>query len=124
MSMTSEISYAASTEPELAPYKAICRSAVLSVVVAGISFPLVAMAEYSATYRFGDAVPLGAVGAALGLAALVLGWAGTSTTRRYPTEYTGGRLAFGGLVAGVLLFFVGASIAALTYATEVPDGYA
>ena len=44
--------------------------------------------------------------------------------RRYPTEYTGGRLAIGGLFAGVLLFITGASVSAITYVTEVPDGYA
>jgi len=121
MSAATDFSPAGShSDPELAPYRAICRSAVLSTILAAVGLPLVAMAVYSAVSRFGDAVPLGSVGSAFGLFALVLGIAGRSTIRRYPTEYTGGRMALAGLFGGLLLLVTGASVSAYTYVTEVP----
>jgi hypothetical protein len=111
-------------EHELAPYRAICRSAVLSAVMAAISLPLVALAVVSMRFQVGDAVPLGMLGAMFAAVALLLGIAAARTIRRYPTEYTGSRLAMSGLVGGLVLFAVGSATAAITYTTEVPDGYA
>jgi hypothetical protein len=123
MSTVAEFSCAAPSEPELAPYRAICRSAVLSLALAVLSLPFVAMAVISMRFQFGDAVPLGFMGAALALPALVLGWAGAATVRRYPSEYTGGRLARAGLFGGLVLFAAGTFASVYTYATEVPEGY-
>src|SRR5262249_6514748 len=110
-------------DPELAPYRAVSRAAVISVILAALSVPLVLIAVYSATYQYGDAVPLGMTGAAFGLFALVLGTVGLMTIRRYPLEYTGGKLARLGLVAGLVLFAAGSTVSAYTYVTEVPAGY-
>jgi hypothetical protein len=112
------------SEPELAPYRAISRAAVISVVLAGISFPLIAFALYSAAFQYGDAVPLGFVGSLFALPAIVLGISGLSTIRRYPSEYTGRRLALTGILGGGLFLVAGAGTAIYTYATEVPEGYA
>src|SRR5437868_4333571 len=111
------------TEPNLAPYRAICRSAIISAVMAAISLPLVVLAFVSIKFQVGDAVPLGLLGALFGCVALVLGIAGGRTIRRYPTEYTGVRLARFGLYGGLLLLIAGSASAAFTYTTEVPDGY-
>jgi hypothetical protein len=108
---------------ELAPYRAISRSAVLSALLAAISLPLVVLALVSMQSQVGDAVPLGMLGAVFAGVAFILGIVGTRTVRRYPLEYTGGRLAMTGLVGGLLLLIAGSSSAAITYATEVPDGY-
>ncbi|HZN34070.1 MAG TPA: DUF3299 domain-containing protein [Pirellulaceae bacterium] len=123
--MTTAATYSppASHEESLAPYRAVCRSAVLSLVLALISLPLVAMAVVSCLFRFGDAVQVGLVGGALALPAALLGWSGWRTVRRYPDEYTGGGLARFGFIAGLALLLVGFSAATFTYATEVPDGY-
>ena len=111
------------TEPNLAPYRAICRSAIISAVMAAISLPLVVLALVSIKFQVGDAVPLGLLGALFGCVALVLGIAGGRTIRRYPTEYTGVRLARFGLYGGLLFLIAGSASAAFTYTTEVPDGY-
>jgi hypothetical protein len=108
---------------ELAPYRAISRSAVLSAVLAGLSLPLVTLAVVSMTYDVGDAVPLGYVGAMFAVPAFVLGLMAGRTIRRYPTEYTGSRLAKSGLVGGLLLAATGIGVASYTHATEVPPGF-
>jgi Protein of unknown function (DUF3299) len=111
------------SEPELAPYRAISRSAIVSVVLAAVSLPLVGLALFAAASRYGDAVMLGLVGSIFAAAAAVLGLAALWTIRRYPTEYTGTRLARTGLFGGVLLFVSALPASVYTYATEVPDGY-
>jgi len=108
---------------ELAPYRAISRSAVFSAVLAGLSLPLVALAVVSMKYEVGDAVPLGYVGAMFAIPAFVLGLLAARTIRRYPTEYTGTRLAKCGLIGGLALSAVGIGVASYTHATEVPPGY-
>jgi hypothetical protein len=109
---------------DLAPYRAICRSAILSAVMAAVSLPLVALALVSMKFQIGDAVPLGMLGALFAAVALILGIAASRTIRRYPTEYTGSRLAKSGLIGGLLLLLAGTASAAFTYTTEVPEGYA
>jgi len=108
---------------DVAPYRAICRSAVISAVLAAISLPLVVLAVVSMRFQVGDAVPLGFLGALLAAVAFVMGIVGARTVRRYPTEYTGARLARTGIVGGLVLAVVGAASASVTYRTEVPDGY-
>jgi hypothetical protein len=109
-----------STSSELAPYRAVSRAAVISLALAIVSLPLVTLALVSMRYQVGDAVPLGIVGAIFAGAALILGLVGNRAIRRYPTEYTGGRMASTGVIGGMLLLLVGVSIASFTYATEVP----
>src|SRR5205085_5783323 len=124
LSMTALTNLAAMpTDAELAPYRAICRSAIISAVMAGISLPLVILAVVSMKFQVGDAVPLGLLGALFGAVALILGFTGGRTIHRYPTEYTGVRLARFGLYGGLLFLIAGSASAALTYSTEVPEGY-
>jgi len=111
------------SEHDLAPYRAISRSAIVSAVLLVVSLPLVALALYAAASRYGDAVMLGLVGSMFGAAAAVLGLTGLLTIRRYPSEYTGATLARTGLIGGILLFAAGLPTSIITYATEVPDGY-
>ena len=65
--------HATSPAEELAPYRAISRSAVISAVLAAISLPLVVLAVVSMRFQVGDAVPLGFVGAFLAVLAFILG---------------------------------------------------
>jgi hypothetical protein len=111
------------TDHELAPYRAICRSAVVSAVMAAISLPLVILALSSAVLDYGDAMPLGFLGAALALFAAALGLNAVLTIRRYPAEYTGVRMAWTGLVGGLVLLALGGTVSAYTHLTEVPEGY-
>jgi Protein of unknown function (DUF3299) len=123
--MAAAIDLPADVAPDhvLAPYRAISRSAVISVVLAVVSLPLVALAIFSMRYRVGDSVPLGIAGAAFALIAGILGGTALLTIRRFPLEYTGCGLARFGLVGGVLLFALGSTVSAYTYVTEVPEGY-
>jgi hypothetical protein len=123
MSAVSDLTPVSSLEPELAPYRAICRTAVISALMAAISLPFVVFAVVSMRLQFADAVGLGGWGAAFAFAAVVLGLAGIRTVRRYPNEYTGGKLARAGFIGGLILFLSGALAATYTYTTEVPDGY-
>jgi len=108
---------------ELAPYRAISRAAVISAVLAAVSLPLVVLAVVSMRFQVGDAVPLGFFGAFLGAIAFIMGVVGARAIRRYPTEYTGVRLARSGMIGGVFLAIVGSTSASFTYTTEVPEGY-
>jgi hypothetical protein len=119
MSGVSTIS-SVSTGEELAPYRAICRSAVISAVLAAISLPLVVLAVVSMRFQVGDSVPLGSFGAFLGAIAFIMGLLGAGTVHRYPTEYTGGRLAKTGIFSGLVLAASGVAAATYTYQTEVP----
>jgi hypothetical protein len=121
--MTALPTVASMPQPDLAPYRAISRSAIISAVMAAISLPLVVLALVSMEFQVGDAIPLGLLGALFGCVALVLGFVGGRTIRRFPSEYTGKRLASFGLYGGILFFIAGSASAAFTYTTEVPDGY-
>src|SRR5262245_28700322 len=111
------------TDHELAPYRAISRSAVISGVLAAVSLPLVILALCSAVLEYGDAVPIGLLGSALALFAAALGLNAVLTIRRYPAEYTGARMAWTGFVGGVILLAIGGTVSAYTHLTEVPEGY-
>jgi hypothetical protein len=115
---------ASSDAGELAPYRAISRSAIMAAVMAAISLPLVLLAAVSMQFQVGDAVPLGLLGAVFAALAALLGFTGLRMIRRYPNEYTGVRLARVGFITGVLGAIGGIASAAITYTTEVPDGYA
>jgi len=121
--MTALPTVASIPDADLAPYRAICRSAIVSAVMAAISLPLVVLALVSMRLQVGDAVPLGLLGALFGAVAFILGFVGQRTIRRFPSEYTGVRLARFGLFGGLLFLIAGSASAALTYTTEVPDGY-
>jgi len=122
MSTTSDITLA--ERQELTPYRAISRSAVMSVVLALLSLPFVGMALLSVRDKYTDSGGVGAWGAVLAIAAFLLGLAGLATIRKYPTEYTGRRLAWCGVLSGLVLFLAGSAVAVFAYATEVPEGYA
>src|SRR5678815_1169654 len=104
------------SQEELAPYRAISRSAVVSVALTLISLPLVVMAMVAAFSGFGDSLQVGLVGGALAIPALILGWSGWRAVGRFPTEYTGGRLARFGLLGGLVLMIAGFSVSAISYA--------
>jgi hypothetical protein len=123
MATAIEVSKGALPDHDLAPYRAISRSAVISVILAAVSAPLVALAVVSVWFRVGDSVPLGMAGAAFALFASVLGFSAFLTIRRFPLEYTGGGLARVGLIGGVLLFALGSTASAYTYVTEVPKDH-
>lgn len=124
MSTTFDIPAAASEAHELAPYRAVSRSAIMAAVMAAIGMPLVLLSLVSMQFQVGDAVPVGLLGAVFAGAAALLGFTGLRTIRRYPNEYTGLRLARSGFIAGALCTVGGIAAAAITYTTEVPDGYA
>ena len=108
----------------IAPYRAVSRSAVLSLAIAALGVPMAGLTLVSAQSGYGgDAVSLGFWTAALSVFAVVLGWAGLVTIRRYPLEYTGRSLARLGMFLGIGQFVVGSALASYTYATEVPEGY-
>src|SRR5687767_1607634 len=123
MSAATDFPATSSPDRDFAPYRAISRSAVISAVMAAVSLPFVALAVISMQFQVGDAVPLGSLGAMFAAAAFFLGLAGIRTIRRYPTEYTGKRLAKTGLIGGLLLLITGSATATFTYTTEVPEGY-
>jgi hypothetical protein len=110
MSTMSELDYSAYNDAqmdEVAPYRSLSRSAVISVVLAVLSL---------LTLIFPGLLVLPIVGAVLGLTAL-------SAIRRYPNEYSGRGLAIVGTVLCSLVFVTSASWHAYEYYTEVPEGY-
>jgi hypothetical protein len=100
-------SVSASAPADLHPYRAVSRSAVLSLVLGAVSL---------LSYVFASLLVLPAVG-------LVLGVLAYRTIRRYPDEYTGGRLAIAGAALCGLVLVSGTLAHAYVYATEVPEGY-
>jgi hypothetical protein len=94
-------------EAELAPYRALSRSAVISLVLAFISL---------LGYLFGPMLVVALAGLVMGLIAL-------HSIRRYPQEYTGKNLAIAGAVLSGTIFVTGAGFHTYVYLTEVPEGY-
>ena len=91
------------------PYRAISRSAIVSVVLAVVAAPgLLAVL-----------LPL------LGLSALGIGAALVSlrSISRFPDEFSGKGLALTGLVLNAMLLIGGTAMHTYVYLTEVPDGY-
>ena len=89
------------------PYRAVCKSAVLCLVLGLLSL---------AALLFPALLPLPAVGIVLG----IVGWA---KLRRYPEELSGRPAAVLGLVMNVALLVGGSVIHTVAYATEVPEGF-
>jgi hypothetical protein len=110
MSVATEIPPYAASAPEaadIAQYRSISRAAIVSLVlgivsIAGLAFPSLLI---------------------LAIVGLVLGLVGLSTVRRYPAEFTGGRIAVAGIALCSVLFVSGASWHTYDYMTEVPEGY-
>ena len=110
MSVATELPSYADPLPEaadIAQYRSVSRAAIVSLVIgvasiAGLAFPSLLV---------------------LPLVGLVLGLVGLSTIRRYPAEYTGGKIAAAGIALCSLLFVGGVSWHAYDYVTEVPEGY-
>ncbi|WP_254506568.1 DUF4190 domain-containing protein [Anatilimnocola floriformis] len=94
-------------EAEIAPYRALSRSAVVSVVLTVISL---------LGYLFEPMLVVAVAAFAMGLVAL-------QSIRRYPLEYTGRELAMAGTLLSGVIFVTGATMHTYTYLTEVPDGY-
>ena len=108
MSAVTDLPYAPPEGTEFHPYRAVSRAAIVSLVLGVLSVGALLFATLLI-------IPL--VGLVLGLVAL-------STIRRYPAEYTGGRLALAGTILGAVLFVGGAAWHTYVFATEVPEGYA
>ncbi len=123
MSVATEYSPVATDQVNLEPYRALSRSAVVGFVIACIGLVPLALAIYSRVSQFGDAVPVGALSAFIGVGAAIFGFVGWLTIRKYPTEYTGSRLATMALSAGILQLLLGVAIAVDTHIHEVPEGY-
>ena len=89
------------------PYRAINRSAIISVILFVFGLAGILMAPV---------LVLAAVGLLMSLFAI-------RSIHAYPSEYSGGAIAKFALIANSLLFFGGLSYHAYIYATEVPEGY-
>ena len=94
-------------EAQVLPYRALSRSAVVSVVLTVISL---------LGYLFEPMLVVSVAGFAMGLVAL-------QSIRRYPQEYTGRQLALAGTLLSAVIFVTGAAMHTYTYFTEVPEGY-
>ena len=123
MSMTADIAFPPTPAEEFKPYRAVSRSAVLSLVLALVALPISILTVTAARYSYGDAVSLGFWTAIIAIFSAVLGWVGLRSIRRFPNEYTGKILAQIGLVLGMIQFAAGVGLSTYTYATEVPEGY-
>jgi Protein of unknown function (DUF3299) len=120
---TAESAYAPPQAEEFKPYRAVSRSAVLSLIFALVAAPIAILTLVSVWFRYGDAVNMGFWTALFSVFAVALGWAGLRSIRRYPNEYTGKILGQIGLIAGIGQFVLGIVLSSFTYATEVPEGY-
>ncbi len=88
-------------------YRAVSKPAVISCILAALSFT----ALWAPQLLF---VPVIGV---------VLGIIGVISIRRYPTELTGVKAAYAGIIAGLLIIVSSVSIHTIIYLTEVPEGY-
>src|SRR6478735_7662017 len=91
-------------DSELMPYRALSRSAVISLVLAFISL---------LGYLFEPMLVVAAAGFVMGLVAL-------QAIRRYPQEYTGRSVAVAGTVLSGFIFVTGVTYHTIVYFTEVP----
>jgi hypothetical protein len=123
MSAAAEIAYQPPEQADIQSYRALSRSAVLGAVLAGIGMLPLLLAIYSFSARYGDAFPTGSLAGFIGSFALMFGVAGWSAVRRFPEEFTGGRLAVAAVMAGFLQLVGGTAMAVHTYVNEVPEGY-
>ena len=89
MSATSFDAAAPPEAEQFKPYRAVSRSAVLSVLFALVAAAFGSLTLVSVIFRYGDAVSIGFWTALFAVFAVALGWAGLRAIRRYPNEYTG-----------------------------------
>jgi hypothetical protein len=94
-------------EMEMQPYRALSRSAVISVVLAIIGL---------LGYLFEPMLVVAAAGFVMGLIAL-------QAIRKYPLEYSGRGAALFGVVVSGTIFITGAAWHTYVYFTEVQEGY-
>jgi hypothetical protein len=94
-------------ETEAHPYRAMSRSAVISVVLALIGF---------LGYLFWPMLVVAAAACAMGLV-------GLQAIKRYPLEYSGKNAALFGIAVGSFVTLSGAALHIYIYCTEVPEGY-
>ncbi|QDU31905.1 hypothetical protein ETAA8_70670 [Anatilimnocola aggregata] len=94
-------------EAEMMPYRALSRSAVVSVVLAVVSL---------LGYLFEPMLVVALAGLVMGLIAL-------QAIRRYPLEYTGRGVALFGAVLSGLIFVSGAAMHTYIYFTELPEDH-
>ncbi|MCP4194010.1 MAG: DUF3299 domain-containing protein [Planctomycetaceae bacterium] len=92
---------------EYAQYRAVCMSAVTTLVLGIISVPAI---------LFSNLLFLPLIGVGLGLWAL-------RQLRRRSDELTGARMASIGLALCLVVFISGTAYSSYVYATEVPEGY-
>jgi hypothetical protein len=123
MTTTADVDFPSPPAEEFKPYRAVSRSAVLSLVLALVALPIAVLTVVAARFHYGDAVSLGFWTAIISIVAVALGGTGLLGIRRYPSEYTGKILAQIGLVLGIVQFAAGVGLSSYTYATEVPEGY-
>jgi hypothetical protein len=123
MSAVTDFAYEAPDKPDIQSYRAVSRSAVVGVTLAAVGLLPLGLAALSFTARYGDAFPTGSLAAVIGCMAIAFGLVGWSAVRRFPEEFTGGKLAVAALVAGLLQLAGGSAMAAHTYLHEVPEGY-
>jgi hypothetical protein len=122
-SAVSDRSYPATEGVEIQSYRALSRSAILAAVLAAVGLVPLVLAVASFAFRYGDALPTGTLAAFIGGLAAILGLIGWLAIRRYPEEYTGGRLALAALLLGGTQIVAGAGLATHTYIHEAPEGY-
>ncbi len=94
-------------DEDVQPYRAVSKSAVLSLVIGLLSF---------AALLFPVLLALPAVGIVVGVVAL-------AKVRRYPNELSGRPAAVLGLLLGGSLLVAGSVLHSVVYATEVPEGF-
>lgn len=107
--MTAEVQLSSYSEPVEFPYRAVSRSAVVSVL-------MIPLAMLGLIQGFALLLVFAAVG--LVFAALSL-----RSIARWPDEYSGRPLALAGAAICGLLLVGGTGKHAYVYATEVPEGY-
>ena len=93
---------------ETISYRTISRSALLALILSVVS-----LLAFFVPWLF-----------VFPLVRLVLGLTVLSTIRRYPEEYTGAGAAIAAIGLSTGTFLLAASLHAVEYATEVPEGYA
>jgi hypothetical protein len=94
-------------DEDLHPYRALSKSAVFCLFLGVLSFTALM-------------APVLLVLPALGM---LLGMVGMGQLRRYPAELSGRPAVLVGLALNVVLLFGGGALHAVTYATEVPEGF-
>ncbi|MGE0756089.1 MAG: DUF3299 domain-containing protein [Pirellulaceae bacterium] len=105
--MSSDLDLETGDEDSFGSYRAISRSAVISLVLGILS-----VTAFS--------VPALVI---LPLIGFLAGWHGYRNIRRYPTELSGKIPAVIGTALSLILLVSSVSLHAFTYATEVPEGY-